>query len=272
MNSPNNREIKLRPPPLSNTAIIARAEMLAEQYLRLANAPIELIGISFDAVYEQIIYPNYGIVLEDGYDLGVDEHGEKVLGRYDPIDNVAYIDASLHPSQRDPRRTFTCWHEVGGHALLQGDYLRQQLSQVNTPPFVTTSSTSIDFATTNVLERQANLFASHAAAPRCLLYLALDQTLNLTRPIRYLCPARYTFSVHGRTREYAVESFDHLCRIIASFIQGRFGLLSIEALSYRIAQLPIFDMIERRIMLPRIARPAPLPVSFGSPSQSFAVR
>lgn len=237
--SDKNRPLGIRPPVLSSSAIIRQAEQLAERFLRESELPPEMLSISFDAAYERLIYPEYGIVLEDGYDLGVDVKGSKILGKYDPLENVAYIDASL--PEKDPRRSFTCWHEVGGHGVLQGEWLRREIRRVESHFYTTTTEASLNFETTNVLERQANLFAAHAGAPTSLLCLTLLQILDLKRPIRYVGPGSYIFDVRKRRQTFQVESFNDLCRVIGRIIQPRFGYLSIEALSYRIERLPIFS-------------------------------
>lgn len=78
-----------------------------------------LCAISFSSVYDNVVYPQYEIIVEEGCDLGVDDEGQKILGEYDPLSNIAYIDDAISEESNDPRRTFTLWHEVGGHGVLQ---------------------------------------------------------------------------------------------------------------------------------------------------------
>lgn len=249
-----HRQRRINPPPYTRQQIVQFAEELSKRYARSVDPEVALLGISFDAVYEQIIYPEYEIVLVEDQDLGFDDGGEKILGEYDPSSNTAYIDVSLHPSMKDPRRTFTCWHEVGGHGVLQGRWLRNELRRVRDALRVVTTEESLDLATTNALERQANLFAAHAGAPNWLLWYVIEQTYNLTRPIRYIGPGKYCLDVRNHCVYYNVEDFNHLCRIIASHIQFRFGWMSVEALSYRIEQLPlVVDVTKRSFRLQRRA-------------------
>jgi len=234
---------RIRAPRFSTSAIIQEAEALGEEVIRVLNYPAALLSISFDAAYEQVIYPTYGIGLVDTEDLGVDAiNGDKILGKYDPIENVAYIDRTL---MHDPRREFTCWHEVGGHGILQGDWLRKELARLHRQCHVETTEANLDIATSDLLERQANLFAAHTGAPTLLLYYAIDDLLNLTRPIRYVGPTYYTLDFHGDCRRYMVESLNHLYWILAKQVQWRFGSLSIEALSYRIQSMRIIQDVTK---------------------------
>lgn len=257
-----NRGQGIRPPAFSRRHIVHLAEGLSRQYALSVEPELALLAISFDAVYEHIIYPDYGIVLIEGVDLGYDHEGKKVLGQYDVPTNKAYIDVSIHPTTKDARRTFICWHEVGGHGVLQGDWLRQEQRRVGGKSRVVTTEDSIDLRTTNILERQANLFASHAGAPTWLLHYAIRETYNLTRPIRYTGPGEYCLDVRRRCKYYEVEDFNDLCRVVALNIQWRFGWLSIEALSYRIEESGfVIDVSMPSFRLSRTARRARPPVS-----------
>ena len=95
--------------------IQSMAASAANRLMPAVTVSAEMLSMSFEAIYEQLIYPDYGIVLEDKYDLGYDNDGIKILGKYDSKENVAFIDRSV--SEKDPRRSFTCYHEVGGHAV-----------------------------------------------------------------------------------------------------------------------------------------------------------
>jgi hypothetical protein len=227
---------RISPPPFSRQRIVQAAESLTAACLRAVGLSELSLGINFDVAYEQFIYPTYGIILVEDIDLGCDERGEKILGSYDPQRNTAYVDVSLEPRRRDPRRVFTCWHEVGGHGVLQGEWLRREMAQLQSAFVVVTTGANLEFDTVNVIEWQANLFAAHAAAPSWLLKHALVETLNLTRPIRYVGPGKYCLSVRGTLLSYDVESLNELCRVVARQVRPQFGGLSIEALSYRIQE------------------------------------
>jgi len=243
---------EIRPPKFSNRKVIELAENLSYKYLLSRPQDLEFLAIGFDVVYEQVIYPEYEIMLVEDDDLGFDGDGEKILGMYDPLENTAYIDRSLDPM--DPRYTFTRWHEVGGHGVLQGRWLRSELERLNRTSRLITTSHSISFETESVLERQANLFAAHAGAPFALLDHVIHETFDLSRPFRYCGRGRY--DVKGKS--YDVTSLNDLCRLIARHIQSRFGGLSLESLSYSIEKLKIVKDCTSRVQLHRKA-PRPLP-------------
>jgi hypothetical protein len=232
------------------------AEELIENYMRVVDVNPAIITINFDHVYENYIYPEYGIALEEGCDLGHDAEGNKVLGRFDVVTNTAYVDISLGPESRDPRRAFTCWHEIGGHGILQGKWLRRQLTKPHHSLQVVTTEESLDDDTQYELERQANLFAAHAAAPTWFLKSVLQETYRATRPIRYVGPGRYCLNVNNDSQYRDANDYNHLCRTVAYFISWRFGGLSLEALGYRIAQVGFISDVSRSGMqLNRVANP-----------------
>src|SRR3954469_8438259 len=104
-------------PSFTKQEIVGQAEELTKEFYRSFWGPefdTKLIGINFDVVFETLIYPKYEIALVEDQDLGFDESGEKSFGKFDVEENTAYIDVSLRPELKDPRRIFTCWHEVGG--------------------------------------------------------------------------------------------------------------------------------------------------------------
>ncbi|HEX4128947.1 MAG TPA: hypothetical protein VHZ24_02810 [Pirellulales bacterium] len=256
-----DREFRLRPPSISNREIIKQAEKLSTDFLLGSGLPATLAVVSFDTIYQDIIYPTYGIQLEEDDDLGIDADGKKIFGKYDPVDNVAFVDVCL---RKDPRRVFTCWHEVAGHGILQGECLRAQMRGQR--GCIITTASSLDFEVRDILERQANLYARHVAAPTAFLCYTVENALNLTRPIQYVGPGTYMLNIRGAQLRYTIESLNDLCRIIARSIQWRFGL-SLEALSYRIQQLRIFnDVTKAKVFLHRVA-----PATTAGASYSYAL-
>lgn len=224
----------LRPPPLTNQEIIKEAEALTHEYVETIGLEKAKLGISFDVAYEQVIYPKYGIELIDGVDLGVDDSGKKILGEFDAFENKAFIDVSLLPSGNDRRRAFTCWHEIAGHGILHGQWLRDQYG--DQLERMTTTADTIDMHPENQFEWQANLFAAHASAPTWCVNYAIRTMFNPLQPFRYIGPRTYSFCLPSQTRFHTANSYQDVCYRIAQYIRPYFGNLSIEALSYRVAE------------------------------------
>lgn len=239
-------------PPYSRQEIIRRATELVRGYAEYVGNDFALLGVNFDVIFEEYIYPEYEIELIETHDLGIDEDGEKVLGFFQPELNRVYIDRIL---QNDPRRVFTCWHEVGGHAILQGDWLRREINRTGMVREIVTTAPMLSPDVVGTLEWQANLFAAHAAAPSGFVGHVIQQTFGLRRPFRYIGPGQYSFSLSSGTRIRKVGSFSELCNCIAFYIKHRFGGLSVEALSYRVA--------ESRWVINSIDRTAPPTSAFG---------
>lgn len=152
----------INPPPFSRQQIIRHATDLIRGYAHCVGKDFAMLGINFDIIFEEYIYPEYEIELVEDCDLGVDEDGEKVLGFFQPEFNRVFIDQSL---KGDPRRVFTCWHEVGGHAVLQGDWLRKEINRVGMVREIVTTAPMLSPQAEGTLERQANLFCRTCGGP-----------------------------------------------------------------------------------------------------------
>lgn len=223
----------IKPPPFSRQEIIRRATDLIRGYARCVGDDFAMLGMNFDVIFEEYIYPEYEIELVEDQDLDVDENGEKILGLFQPEFNRVFIDPSL---KGDPRRVFTLWHEVGGHAVLQGDWLRREMNRIGMVRGIVTTAPMLTPQAEGILERQANLFAAHAAAPVGFVSYAIYKTFGLNRPYRYIGPGRYCFALSSGTRSREVADFTELCNCIAYYIKHWFGGLSVEALSYQVAE------------------------------------
>ncbi|QDT78241.1 hypothetical protein Mal35_16730 [Gimesia maris] len=223
----------IKPPPFSRPEVIRRATELFRGYADFVGNDTAMLGINFDLIFKKYIYPVYEIDLIEDHDLGVDDDGEKILGYFQPQFNRVFIDPSL---REDPRRVFTCWHEVGGHAILQGDWLRQEMKRIGMVREIATTAPMMSPDVEDTLERQANLFAAHAAAPIGFVNYRIKKAFDLTQPYRYTGPGRYCFSLSSGTRYREVADFEYLCNCIAYYIKHWFGGLSVEALSYRVAE------------------------------------
>jgi hypothetical protein len=236
-------------PPFTSEDVMARAEAFVDEFTRTLGGKLELVrnGLQFDRVYEEVIYPNYGIELDEGTDLGFDDAGRKIFGYFQPGQNKAYIDLSL---REDPRREFTRWHEVAGHGILQGAWLRKLMS------CSVTTEDDLSPDTVNILERQANLFAANVAAPLWLVNAMIVKVFRPTKPFIFPGSCEYWLEANGWSRQYHILSFDHLCQTIAGSLQRYFGYLSKEALGYRVRETGwVIDTTKASLKLFRKAKP-----------------
>ncbi len=214
--------------PISRSEIIRLAETLTLDFRSLAGDRA-LLGIDRERVFEELIYPKYEVQLIDHLDLGRDEAGNRILGQFDPITNHLYFDQML---RADPRRVFTFWHEIG-HVVLHGDWMRRLVRLGSKPCVISTTELSLSPRTRQQLEIQANLFASHAAAPTWLLVSSFERVFGIHR-LDYVGPGEYSFCLKCGTQFRDVTGFAELCATAAYFLKPYFGGLSQEALGYRI--------------------------------------
>lgn len=220
------------PRRLSNKRVAKYAEQLSKAYAySCGDVPALAFTLNFDVAYDDYLYPEFGILLEEGEELGYDQGGEKILGVYDAESNAIALDQVLE-EEESARRTFTAWHEVA-HALLHRTWIRSNGGMYQDSK-TKTSTSSLDREVVDRLERQANLFAGHVAAPKWFLDFAIKTTFQLDRPLAYRGPFSYSLYPHGIRKQCQIESFEQFCMLIAYQIRDRFGMLSIEALMYRI--------------------------------------
>lgn len=241
-------------PSLSPGRIIAAADRLINEYVSIVGKEYIITnGLHFDHVYEELLYPKFEIRLEEDVDLGVDQQGVKILGRYDVQDNIAYIDSTISRESGDPRRIFTCWHEVAGHGALQGKWLRERLVSGNgAKKAYEETDASIGFDEMQQIERQANIFGACVAAPSWLVNYSIHKIFKPTRKFLYREPSLYWFEVNGLGMSRKINSPAELAGFIGSKISGYFGGLSAEAIGYRLNKLGwIDDRTERNLMIYR---------------------
>lgn len=225
-------------PLISRKDIIESAELISQKFAKIRGRhPAHLFTINFELIYEDCLYPEYEFDFDDDCDLGCDEDGEQIYGAFEPESNCICVDRSLNnPAELLGRKkTFTIWHEVG-HAILHRGWILSQARQRGIKR-LTDTELSIEPDVESNLERQANLFAGRAGAPTWFLDYVLSETFSLrTRQLRYTGPGRYGFYVRGFDTQYSISSFAHFCAVAAYHVRDRFGGLSVEALSYRVAE------------------------------------
>lgn len=245
---------QINAPPYSRSEIIRTAEDLIRRYVAaVGREKILQYGMCFKDLYEHVVYPDFEIELIDGEAIGIGDAGGKNLGLFDVEGNTVFIDNSIGPHSGDPRRTFTLHHEVLGHGVLHGPWLRSDIKRLRQAPFFVTTEASLDPAVMNTLEQQANLLAAHTSAPAWLIEAAIILCFRPTKPFVYFEPCEYWLDVRGQNRRYHVGSFNELCRLVAFHIRGKFDGLSIESLSYRVRECRWMADRSQRIRLSRVA-------------------
>jgi hypothetical protein len=216
---------------------------------------VDRVGLSIDRVFDEFIYPEYGVDLVEDRDLGIDPTGTKILGRFDfPPENIILLDPSIRIGSGDPRRSFTFGHEIA-HAVLHGGWLRHALDDAEQRLCIQTTEASLSGSCERVLERQANLFASHLLAPTWFVRQEIIRVFRPSKPFTFIAPSDYGFEVRGSYVTRRINSFDQLCQEIAKRIRVRFWGLSVEALSYRVKESGhVIDGSHPRMSLHRAAR------------------
>lgn len=225
----------LNPMRLSQGRIVQIAEDISRVYAMLhGKTNSNLFTINYEHVYDTLLYSQYGISLEEGDNLSEGDD-EIVFGYYDIFTNTVALDAVVCDLNNplSSKKAFTFWHEVG-HAFLHSEWLKSQIANYPNGRVITTES-AISRETSDRLEKQANLFASHAAAPTWFLNHVIETTFGLNHAICYRGPYKYQLYPWGVKKQFQINSHHELCRAIAYNIRHRFGGLSVEALTYRVA-------------------------------------
>lgn len=216
--------------PLSAQEIIRKAALEFRRYA-VFNKNVFELGMSFDSMYEEYIYPTYEIGLKYE-DLGFDEAGQRILGTFLPVEKIAKIDSSLRKS---PQRVFTLFHEVCGHGILQGDWLRKNMARLQHGRVASVEHTP-DFTYDHGLEWQANLFAAHLAAPTQLITEFATKKLKLNRTVEFKGPGFYGVETVDGYREFRCQTFDAILTMLALPLQRYFGHLSVQSLAIRLGE------------------------------------
>lgn len=219
------------PPATSNHQIEQRANDVFRKLLAIVGLEqVAQNGISFDEYYDKIIYPEHEIELDITQKLGLGDDGSVILGRFLPTENVAQINKGLVETN-DPRLVFTLYHEVAGHGVFHGEYLRRTGHKYTD---LTTTAATLMKESPQRFESQANIFAAHLAAPRSLIWFLWERDFGMNHAIPYSGPGPYWLTYRRWSEKVVVQSVNHLARYIAKKMKNWFGGLSIEALSYQV--------------------------------------
>lgn len=233
--------------PMSEQGIRERAFNVWLEYVN--EVGVEYVfnhGSSFDEMYDAVIYPKYEVICDKSKDLGVDDEGVPILGKFLPKENVALVDRKLFATA-DPRRIFTQYHETAGHGILHGPYLRKNAHKYptlfSTEKSVGLSKNGFDWRQMNTFEWQANAFAANLAAPLNFVYCVWVKMFGTWRKMRYTGPGYYNLClVTGTNLRLYIGSVSELAWRIAGLMKHYFGGLSSQSLSYQVQRVAIEDV------------------------------
>lgn len=230
-------------PPMSKLQILHKAHEFWLEYVREVGPEYILnCGVNFDEMYEVVLYPKYEIVLVTDEDLGVDDEGTAILGKFLPKDNTALVDKKLF-EERDPRRVFIEGHEVIGHGILHGPFLRKNAYKFpklySTEKGIDPTQNRFNWKTFNTFEQQANTFAANVMAPRIYVWCMFIKLFGMRRKIRYCGPGKYSLCYNNNNWFVYVSSPLELAWKIAKRMKHYFWGLSAESLSYQVLKVAI---------------------------------
>jgi hypothetical protein len=152
-----------------------------------------------------------------------------------PKDNTALVASKLFET-RDPRRVFTKWHEVAGHGVLHGPFLRKNARKNQRLNSTEKSMNLIE----NTFEWQANTFAANVAAPLNFVYCIWAKAFGMWRKIRYTGPGYYNLCLtSGTNLRFYIGSVSELAWRITDLMKHYFGGLSNQSLSYQVQRVCI---------------------------------
>jgi hypothetical protein len=223
------------PEPMSEWQIQQKAHELFMEYVReVGDEHVARVGIDFDEAYDALIYPKHEIMLVKNEYLGCDDDGCPILGEFIPRDRVALIDKTLF-DEGDPRRVFTTVHEVVGHGVLQGDWLRRKAGKY---PKLHSTQESMSLIG-NTFEWQANTMATNFIAPLPFVQYLYEKVCQTKRKVRYAGPGRYCLYMFGKDMYVNVGSAEELAWVMAKRMKHYFWGLSAESLAYRLREVAI---------------------------------
>ncbi len=225
--------------PMSKESIRGEAHELWVEFVNLVGPDHVLrYGVNFDEMYEALIYPRYEIELDRNQSLGEDDSGVPVLGEFLPVHNAALIDRRLFETN-DRRLIFTTIHEVIGHGILHGPFLRKHAKKfprlLSTVDSTGQTKHGFDLRQMNTFEWQANAFAANVVAPRTYIWCLWIKLFGTDRLLTYRGPGEYFLSYMGKPRSFYVNTPYHLAWVIAKKMRYYFWGLSTQCIAYQVA-------------------------------------
>jgi len=235
------------PPPKSISKVQIRQEAFDLWLEFVAEMGVGYVlrhGVDFDDFYDAVLYPKYEITLVANEDLGVDDDGSQIFGKYLAKDNTAFVNRKLF-DDNDPRKVFTEIHESIGHGVLHGPFLRENAQKY--PKLYTTedgigltgTGTGFNWKQMDTFEWQANAFAVNAFAPRNYVWCLYSKMFDMERKIRYCGPSTYCLVCNGTSYRVFVSSPLQLAWVIAKRMQPYFWGLSAQSLAYQVLAVAI---------------------------------
>ena len=229
--------------PMSEQGIKDRAHTVWGEYVREVGPEYVLShGIFFDEMHDAVIYPKYEIIFDKSEDLGLDDDGVPILGKFLPKENVALVDRKLFATA-DPRRVFTQYHETTGHGILHGPFLRKNARKYpklySTERSIGLSENGFDWKQMNTFEWQANMFAANVAAPRTYVLCMWKKLFGMNRKLIYQGAREYSLTFNDKSSLVNVHSPLKLAWVIAKKMQLYFGGLSAQSLAYQVLEVAI---------------------------------
>lgn len=230
--------------PMSELQLLHKAHEIWLKFVRAVGPEYILNhGVDFDELYDSVVYPEYEIELVRNENLGVDDEGTRILGKFLPKDNTALVDKKLFETE-DPRRVFTQCHEVLGHGILHGPFLRKNAHKYarlySTEKAVGLAQSTFDWKKFNTFEWQANTFAANVITPKNYIWCLCIKLFGMKHKINYIGPTKYCLYFNGKDSFVNVGSPYQLAWQIAKRMKGYFWGLSTESLSYSVLDIAIY--------------------------------
>jgi hypothetical protein len=225
--------------PMSKELIRQEAHLLWVKYVQVVGPEHVLNhGVDFNELYDALIYPQYEIELVRDQTLGLADDGSQILGEFLPKDNTALVDKSLYETG-DHRFVFTVSHEVIGHGVLHGPFLREHAKEyatlLSTERSTGLTASGFDWSQMNTFEWQANAFAAHVIAPRTYVWCLWVKLFGTDRKMGYRGPGCYHLTFKDMSLPVKINSPFQLAWIIAKKMEHYFWGLSTQCIAYQVA-------------------------------------
>jgi hypothetical protein len=130
---------------------------------------------------------------------------------------------------------FTALHEVVGHGILHGKFLRETGEEYPNLHSTEKSMSLIE----NTFEHQANQMATNFICPEGLVRALYWKLFRTRRKINYVGPGEYCLNVNGKSTWIWAASPHQLAWAIVKRLKHYFWGLSSECLIYQILQVAI---------------------------------